>query len=210
MSVVVVDYAWSHPSIDKLRSLNAIGVVRYVSNDSGKNLSHDEYAALRRAGIAVSLVWETTANRALNGYDAGKSDADKAERLANDLGYPKSAAIYFAVDFDAGPTQRRTVTQYLKGAKDSCDRPIGVYGSYYVLEDAAAQNTAEYFWQTMAWSGGQVSKFHDLLQVVTGSTQQYDINYVAHADWGQDVKHHDPIVYPVFPLARGHYSERIT
>lgn len=204
MSVVVVDYAWSHPSIAKLQSLNAIGVARYVSNDSAKNLSSDEYASLKRAGIAVTLVWETTANRALSGYDGGKSDADKAEKLADALGYPKSAAIYFAVDFDAGPTQRRTVTQYLKGARDSCERPIGVYGSYYVIEDAAGQDTADYFWQTLAWSGGQVSQYHDLLQVVTGSTPQYDINYVAHADWGQDVKHHDPFVYPIFPLSHGH------
>jgi peptidoglycan hydrolase-like protein with peptidoglycan-binding domain len=205
MASIVVDYAWSHPTIAKLKSLGAIGVARYLSTDSSKNLSKSEYSALKSAKLAVTLVWETTANRALSGYAGGKWDAQRADQLADDLGYPNTAAIYFAVDFDANPAQRKVVTQYLKGANDGTNRPVGVYGSYYVLEDAAANNTADYFWQTQAWSGGKVSSHRDFLQVVAGSTRQYDINYVNHPDWGQDVKHfdHPDGVFPPFPLARG-------
>lgn len=201
MAAVVIDYAWSHPTIDKLKSLGAIGVARYLSQDPAKNLSKGEYAALKNAKIAVTLVWETTANRALSGYNGGKADAQRAHQQADDLGYPKDAAIYFAVDFDASPSQRRTVLEYLKGANAGTARPVGVYGSYYVLEDAAAANVVDYFWQTLAWSGGKLSDNRDFLQVVAGSTSQYDMNYVHHADWGQDVKDYQhPDTYPPFPL----------
>jgi len=199
---IVVDYAWTHPSISTLRNVGAVGVVRYLSNDSSKNLSSHEYSILKDAGLSVTLVWETTGSRALSGYAGGQSDADRAEKLADALGYPDTAAIYFTADFDANSTQRKTITQYLKGARDSCNRPIGIYGSFYVVEDAASQDTADYFWQTQAWSGGQVSKNADLLQVVKGSTSVYDINYTYHADWGQDNKSHT--LYPPFPLSHGH------
>jgi hypothetical protein len=54
-------------------------------------------------------VWETTANRAGAGRQAGTADAIVAAEQAKACGKPGSAPIYFAVDFDADPARVQRV-----------------------------------------------------------------------------------------------------
>lgn len=199
----VIDYAWARPTVAQLRAEGTatnpvIGIMRYLSYDTSKNLSPAEYTTMKNAGLKVGLVWETTANRALSGYDGGLADARKATEQANALSFP--GAIYFAVDFDATTAQMPTVLAYLKGANAGTPKKLGVYGSYRVLQAVGAAQAADYYWQTSAWSGTSLSPYRDLYQHIYKSS--LDVNEVVDADWGQDFP---PSTFPQFPLPLDRY-----
>jgi hypothetical protein len=105
-----LDWAWGHANITELKRAGIHFACRYLSHDASKNLTRAEATALSKAGIACVVVWETTANRAGAGRQAGVSDAIVAAEQAKQCGKPGSAPIYFAVDFDADPARVRTST----------------------------------------------------------------------------------------------------
>jgi hypothetical protein len=152
-----VDYSFSRPSASALKAAGFTTVVRYISRGSKKNITESEIESLRKAGLNIALVWETTAGRAADGQKAGVDDVKDGERIADQLGYPKDAVIFYAVDFDANPSQ---VRPYFRGVKNNARRPYGVYGGFKIAD----AGLAPYVWQTMAWSSGRVSDKTDLLQ----------------------------------------------
>jgi hypothetical protein len=156
-----VDYSFSRPSPDTIRKAGYVGVARYLTHlPSGKALSSVEAKALHDAGLAITLVWETTAGRAGAGSAAGAADARSANKLADALGVPKDVVIFYAVDFDADPSD---VAPYFHGAKSAGGRPVGVYGSFRVVKSIIA-GPADYGWQTLAWSGGKLLSSANLYQ----------------------------------------------
>ena len=153
-----VDYAW-HGVLD-VQAFQAAGVtfaMRYLSNDDSKNLHGDEAALLGSAGIDVGVVWETTETRVLAGRAGGAEDAGKAMAQAAACGMPDDRPIYFAVDYDAPDPDKPTIAQYLEGAAGVLGgvNRVGVYGGYWVIKYCLDHNSADYCWQTLAWSGGQ-------------------------------------------------------
>lgn len=208
---LVVDYSYDNPTIARLKSLGTasnpvVGVIRYVSPASpktSKNLSPDEYAALKAAGFAVGLVWEGGASSALGGRAQGASDGKRANAQADALNYPGNAAIYFAVDFQATSSQMPTVLDYLRAADAASPRKIGVYGSYAVIEAAAKAGVGDYYWQTSAWSSGKVSSHCNLYQNIYHADT--DVSDVVTDDWGQGslVPPKPRPLAPDFPLPSG-------
>lgn len=148
----VVDYSWARPDPGVIAAAGYEGAIRYLATDdranAGKILRADERDRLFAAGLRVGLVWETTANRAAAGFDAGALDADAANAMADRLGWPESRPIYYAVDFDADWGQ---VQPYFAGVMSRRRRPVGVYGSYRIIEGAAG--VTSWLWQCAAWSG---------------------------------------------------------
>jgi hypothetical protein len=104
-----LDWAWGHANITELKRAGIHFACRYLSHDASKNLTHAEATALSKAGIWCVVVWETTANRAGAGRQAGTADAIVAAEQAKACGKPGSAPIYFAVDFDADPARVQRV-----------------------------------------------------------------------------------------------------
>jgi Rv2525c-like, glycoside hydrolase-like domain len=156
LNVFGVDYAWSKPSPDTLKRAGAKYAMRYLSHDASKNLTRAERDSLWARGIRVGVVWETVANRAMSGRSGGAEDARSADAQAKALGLD-GIPIYFAVDWDVTPAQKPTVRSYLDGAASVIGRArVGVYGGYYVIDYMADHQAAAWFWQTYAWSGGQV------------------------------------------------------
>lgn len=145
---LAIDYAWTHPEPSAIKAAGYDVVMRYLSHDPSKDLSLTEAKALHAAGLGIGLVWETTASRAGAGQAAGASDAKEANAAADRLGFPRSCPIFYAVDYDAAPS---AVEPYFTGVKSVGVRPIGVYGSYRVVEAIRAKY-ASHGWQTMAWS----------------------------------------------------------
>jgi hypothetical protein len=88
-----------------------------------KNLSPAEITALHAAGLAIVLIWETTATRALAGALAGTVDGHLAAGQAIALGVPLRAtvAIYATADFDVTEAQQGAVMAYL----DAFDATVG-------------------------------------------------------------------------------------
>lgn len=164
MSNLGLDYSWARPDLNQVAARGYRFICRYLSYESGKNISVNELNNARSLGLDVVLVWETTANRALSGWNGGVADglAAAAQRFA--LGVDTKAPQYYAVDFDAAPRDQSAIDAYLRGANSVLPCPTGVYGSYYVVERCLANGSAVLGWQTLAWSGGLVSPHAHLYQ----------------------------------------------
>lgn len=182
-----VDYAWSKPSASKLKDAGKVFACRYLSHDPSKDLTLAEANALASAGIWSVVVWETTASRATGTFTAGAEDAKLALQLANALGMPAGRPIYFAVDVDVAGAAVKTyfqgVTSILGAAR------TGVYGGIKPVTYLAQQGLATWFWQTLAWSGGQWFTGNHIEQYAIEKTVAgvagVDLNRSKQADYGQ-------------------------
>lgn len=180
-----IDWAWGRANIAALKKAGIHFACRYLSHDAGKNLTHAEARALSAAGIDVVVVWETTANRAQAGKQAGLTDAREAERQALACGMPASKPIYFAVDFDGTATQ---VAEYFRGVNSVLGvKRTGVYGGVRVVRGLMDAHLVHYAWQTYAWSGGEVEKRAHLYQYSNGhrlAGVSCDLDRAWHSDFG--------------------------
>lgn len=191
MAKLGVDYSWSRPGGAAIKAAGFEFVMRYCPyiGDEGKGLTASELADLQDNGLAVGLVYESTAGRPLSGRDAGIVDAIVARAAMEQLGFPASRPMYFAVDFDANQTHFAQIDGYLGGAASilGAER-VGVYGGIEVIDHCAHAGTAHWFWQTYAWSGGRISQFTHVFQYRNGQTLNggsVDYNEALKPDFGQ-------------------------
>jgi nitrite reductase/ring-hydroxylating ferredoxin subunit len=156
-------------------------VGRYYDASGGtskKSLTAPELTQLHDSGLKVAVFYEscggaTTKTCTSSGvsyftYQQGRFDAGQAKARANQLNQPFFSPIFFAVDYDAsGSDLQSGLTDYFNGVNDMMAGayPIGVYGSYRVVEYAHAnwQNVVSY-WQTYAWSGSSLSSYASAYQ----------------------------------------------
>jgi Domain of unknown function (DUF1906) len=167
MSVQILDYSWARPSPQSCKDFPAIGVMRYVGpGNNGRDITQGELEALHSVGLGVGLVWESTANRALAGYDAGVYDADQAAYWADRLGWPEALPIYYACDCDVSTGDAYgKVLDYFRGTTTGAYE-ARAYGEADVL-DATGQSLAmPYGWQPAAtsWSNNRISDNAGMLQ----------------------------------------------
>jgi hypothetical protein len=200
----VVDYSWARPTPQSIHDAGYFGAIRYLSPDPSKNLSPAERDALWAAGLAVGLVWESTAARPAGGWGAGVEDAQRANDQADWLAWPGDRPLYYAVDYDTGP--EGAVTDYFNGANSVGRRPVGAYGSYRVIEGLVGGGTLGWGWQCAAWSGdgwgtgGSIegrrvsihARIYQRATPVMGG--QCDANDVLQPDWGGWAPAPDPEV----------------
>lgn len=132
---------------------------RYLVPETyGKALTKAEAEAITAAGLRLLTVYETTADRALGGWDAGAYDGLAAKKCADAINMPPDGIIYFAVDFDAQEKDMPKLAKYFDGAFASAGGyRIGVYGSYRVIETMKQHGVCDGFWQCVAWSYGKHS-----------------------------------------------------
>src|SRR5581483_8615643 len=131
MSRLGLDYAWGRLTPAQHKSVGSTFAVRYLSHDASKNLTRAEADELRRGGIDVVVVWESTATRASEGMQAGIDDARTALSMAEACGMPHGRPIYFAVDQDV---DGQTVHAYFEGVAAVLGRAYGPYASARVCE----------------------------------------------------------------------------
>lgn len=198
---VGVDFAFgAKPTPAELTAAGVTFVCRYLSTDVSKDLSADEYAGYRTAGIDVVVVWETTANRMLDGAAAGTADANAAVALLKEIGVPGTPPIYFACDFDATPGDQAQIHAYLNGAAAVIGvSRVGIYGGFWPVSRAFAAGDVTYGWQTYAWSGGNWEPRAQLRQVQNGVTVagiDADIDHAIAANFGQVTFKPTPPVIP--------------
>jgi hypothetical protein len=141
----------------------------HVPKGYEKRLTEDEAKMISAAGLEILSIFETYANRALEGASAGEEDGAAALKVARELKVPESAIIYFAVDFDAQSADMDAIEAYLRAAKDqTTPYDIGVYGSYSVIEEMAKRYACKGFWQTYAWSYDEKSAYMNVYQYSNG------------------------------------------
>lgn len=184
MSVHGLDWAWWQPSRKQLEDLDTTFACRYLATlPNSKVLTREEAERLSKAwSIWLVVVWETTANRATKGFQAGRLDAAEALRQARALGMPELRPIYFAVDFDA--TNFNQIKDYFAGLVNELGvERVGVYGSFDVCRWLKLNELATWFWQTYAWSGGRWFDGNHIEQYK--NLANYDHNRAKQDDYGQ-------------------------
>lgn len=130
-----------------------------------KRLTLAEARAITEAGMHIISVFETSARRPAGGAAAGQADGAAAYREAVAIGQPPGTAIYFAVDYEAGPADYDRIEAYLRAAAAEIKGYApGVYGSFAVIEEMARRGACRHYWQTYAWSRGQKSPKMNLYQ----------------------------------------------
>jgi hypothetical protein len=183
------DYSFARPSPSSLTSMGYTFAARYLSGDpgGGKDITKAEATSLTGAGMDVVLVWETTGMDALNGYNAGVSDAQAANSEAAAVGAPATRPIYFALDFDEQASQSAAVDEYFKGVASVIGLSrTGAYGGYYAINQLFDAGLITFGWQTYAWSGGTWDSRAQLRQTANGlDNDEIDADSGMVADFGQ-------------------------
>lgn len=190
MATEGVDYAYARPSPQCLYSSGKRFVVRYLSYDTNsKNLTRTEAEAISTGGLSLVCNWEAEANGALGGYAEGLRAGQTAKRLASDCGQPDARPIYFSVDFDASTGDLQKSMEYFGGVIDAIGfSRCGVYGGYNTIDYFVKQRSAQWFWQTYAWSAGRLHKSANLYQYHNGQTVcggSVDLDRAITSDYGQ-------------------------
>lgn len=190
-----LDYAGGIPGGAAIAAAGYRFVCRYLASGGpglpGKLLTPAEADDLRANGIDIVSNWETTADRMLDGYEAGRSDAQAALNQALACGGSASRPIYFSADFDATPEQQTPINAYLQGAATVLGtNNVGIYGGYWPVSRALDAGAATWGWQTQAWSGGNQDPRINILQNVSlgyayVNGVECDIDQSLTADFGQ-------------------------
>lgn len=146
-------------------------VIRYYSRDTtrpSKRLSAEEAHQFAAAGLRIGAVHEGRRGDKADNFDhpTGLADAAHARTYGSaTIGQPAGSTIYFAVDFDASPSEIRTrILPYFQGIADafahlSGEGPydVGVYGSGAVCKTMLDAGLARRAWlaQSTGWTGFQ-------------------------------------------------------
>lgn len=189
-----IDFAWSCPSANFLNSLGASFGASYFSPDHSKNWTLSCVNSYHAAGKATVGVWESSANRATQGYSAGYSDAITARGQARAVGEPDNRPIDYAVDCDCAGS---TLVSYFQGADAGTAKILNIslqsaitltnaYGGYYQVKYLFDHGVVGHTnWQTYAWSSGLwlPASVAPLEQWLNGSS--FDHDRAIAADYGQ-------------------------
>lgn len=178
-------------SAGRLKSQGIQYVGRYLGNN-WKSMDRTEAEAILKTGLRIVSIWETNPTHvSYFSKSKGISDGQEASKYANSVGQEAGSAIYFAVDYDAQPSDITAVADYFSGVRQGLDAnyKVGVYGSYFVLERLYESGLAEFFWQTSSWSRGNQAPFAQIYQYqhnVTLAGIQVDYNDFANdaGSWG--------------------------
>jgi len=156
------------------RGLPISFAIRYYSNNAEKNLTLPEAQALSESGIACVAIWEAAGGSVAYFSRAnGEAHGQAAVVQAIGVDQPSGEPIYFAID-NVDPmsaADRRQIEEYFEGVRTGMARalatpegvaagvsyPIGVYGSWNVLDWCRDQGIASWFWQSCSTgtSGGK-------------------------------------------------------
>jgi hypothetical protein len=178
-----------------LRQAGFQGAVRYAAAGRGNvNITAAEYHDLQANGISVAIVCEHEAEWLIApGITQRVKDSIAVARAA---GIP-DGVTYLACDFDVtngGPTapgskgerQMQAVRASIVAALPLGE--IGFYGSYYAIDWLENHGIhLPYYWQTAAWSHGQLHPKACLFQRAQSqhvAGVDVDINDILKPDWG--------------------------
>jgi hypothetical protein len=157
MTMQGVDYAWGRPDPGAIKRAGYAFALRYLAaggpSTMGKVIGLAERQALHAAGLGVGLVWESYANRPLEGAGAGLADGIAAWTLAEGLGFPPGFPIFGAVDSDPPASQYPVIADYLRAAGFEC------YANAGTCQYMADHGVCRHFWQH-DWGGGTFAGRH--------------------------------------------------
>lgn len=170
-----IDYAYGKPDLGRLKAAGNTFICRYLGGTPNKDLTYDEALRLSHAGFDIVVVFESIAERAMDGEGAGRDDAIQAQTQLDRIGAPH-APVYFACDWEVLPSEFPNVRSYFAGVRKHLGfQRTGVYGGYAVVHELMSLDNVKYGWQTYAWSGGRWSP-HAQLRQYQNDVNAYGVN----------------------------------
>lgn len=186
-----IDFAWQKPSISAIKGAGEVFIAGYFSSDPTKNLTPQLVSGLLAARIEIVAVWEYSATAARGGKVQGQRDASNAETEAKACGLD-GIPVYFAVDYDAPPSDQGAIDAYFDGTASVLgdDGGRNGYGGYWPMSRARVAGKVKRIWGTPAWSGAEWATsglVPDIMQgaLVTIGGVQCDLDAGLSADFGQ-------------------------
>lgn len=168
-------------------------VGRYVTPGSRKSITLVEAEIIRASGLEILSVFERDEYRSKGGAINGAEDGRLAYQHVRSIFQPIGSVICFAVDYDAPPSQYDNIEAYLRAAATQIPGyKVGLYASYFVIEEMNRRGVCTFFWQTVAWSKGKLSQFANVFQrqidvVKNGIGIDWNEQYKQGGLWGQEV-----------------------
>jgi len=113
-------------------------IIRYTTpgrRNPEKRISVAEAKSQQQHGLKLSLVHETTADRALGGAVAGTVDGEAAAAFAVTVGLPPNngSVLLASTDFDVTEHQAAAVQAYVQAfAKAATGYGVGLYGNGFI------------------------------------------------------------------------------
>lgn len=189
---LAIDFAWQQISAGQMKAAGYLGgAIRYISHDASKDMTLQEISNDHAAGLPIACVYESTANRANQGDAAGKADAVFCNKRLDDLGFPRTATIYAAVDYDG---QDECIPYFQGWHAITGMRPLSAYASGYLIRRLKQLGLIKFGWQTMSTGFRESTpvnrKYVDLLQrfptrdIPGHPRSAFDENVIYVADWG--------------------------
>jgi hypothetical protein len=153
-----VDMTAAH---QKLTALGFDTIIRYASH-SWKGIKVAEAKSMADHKLKLSLVFESTAQRALGGAVAGTIDGEAAVAFAATVGMaPNNGSVLFAsTDFDVTASHAAAVQAYVQAfAKASPGYGVGLYGNGFINDMLFAAKLIQVRWitQSMGFTGSKES-----------------------------------------------------
>lgn len=141
-------------------------VGRYlVPAGMNKELTQEEAANLRGAGLGILLCWEIGAADIKEGAEQGAKDGARAKALAQGFGVPSGTTIFYACDYNPVKGDYPAIEAYLRAAKAACaPYDAGLYGCAKICDHIGNLGICTKFWQCVAWSDGRVSQYTSVYQ----------------------------------------------
>ena len=151
-----------------------------------------ELQAATNAGVDFFFWFETGADRALDGFDAGAADATTAVAALAALGQPTTTPVYYTVDFNLSDGAK--IDAYFRGIASVVPlSQIGIYGDYDALDWATQHGLATYFCQCAGWLDSRGWHPSAIMHQTAGAYSVGGINAdrltVTASDFGQCRRH---------------------
>jgi hypothetical protein len=161
MAQLGLDYSTARPGGALLAAKGVKAVGRYLGTDS-RCITSAEYQDLKAHGIDVWLVFESQtqdlSTSMLNGYAKGVSDARRALAAIAAASLPASSPVYWAADFDIGPSgsvQPRVAPSesYVDGWNTIIPAARrGGYGGLWFLNYLHGKGKVDFLWECASTS----------------------------------------------------------
>jgi len=169
-------------TVEDAKSAKADFVIAYLGGVPGKTLTKERALEYIQAGLHIVCVFETAADRAKDGQEAGIADARTAVVEMKAVGAPPFRPVYFAVDIDTSPNPSE-ILPYFTGIHSVLGtRVAGAYGGIDTMNVLFEHGLIGWGYQTEAWSHGQWHPKAQLRQVGYGKV--YDTDQAVAGDYG--------------------------
>lgn len=204
-----VDFAATLIPARDIKAAGHQAVLCYVSpsrpgsNFGAKPVTRAYTDSLRAEGLDVVSIWQygKPGNaQAPSDWTTGFDGGVRMARAANDqhlvAGGSPNAPIYFAVDEDLSLANwNAAAVEFFRGVNSVLGvERTGIYGKAGVLYWAKEDGVADWYWQTKAWSAGEILYWAHLYQRVVDTPSNpgpkiagssVDVNDIQKPDFGQ-------------------------